>query len=715
MWRARPSMQSALLWVFLACCVTTSLLVWRKESVGARLQDVARLDREAQRIERALLDRFALHENLLRAGSALLAAKPRPSRLDWRIFTRALDLERHYGGIDGLVINAYVPAGQLPDFVGRMRATLDEGFHVFPQSALADHFVITHIEPIEKAGRALGYDIGSEPVRRAAAEAARDTGRAVLSPPLRLITPGGSGRDYLHILPVYAGGAAPAEVEARRAGLVGWISAGYNSLRFVDSILGPPGAYLRVRLHDGVEPIYDSAADGEVAPSDAPLTIVRPLAVGGREWRLSVTSTAAFDEAGAQSAATLALIAGLGLSLATWYAASLLLKGRSQALELADRRGAELAESEHRYREIFLRAKVAELLIDPVDGRIVEANDAAVEWYGWPREELVGKPITEINTLSPEEVGGEMQAARQEKRNHFLFRHRLASGAVRDVEVHSGPLQIGGRVLLYSIVHDITDRRHAETALKDSFSKLANANRELEQFAYVASHDLQEPLRMVTSYLQLLRRRYGGKLDGDADEYIRFAVDGALRMRELIMDLLEYSRIGRTGNPIVAISLAKVIEPAIRNLEVAIREAGAVVEVQPDLPTVSVDELEMSRVFQNLIGNAIKYHAPGRPPCVALSCRRDGREWIVSVADNGIGVEPEYHDRIFQIFQRLHGRNEYSGTGIGLAIAKKVIERHQGRIWLDSRPGEGSVFHIALPVVQVESVEPGLPSGGDAR
>jgi PAS domain S-box-containing protein len=249
---------------------------------------------------------------------------------------------------------------------------------------------------------------------------------------------------------------------------------------------------------------------------------------------------------------------------------------------------------------------------------------------------------------------------------------------------------------LSSTVAQVVQQAAAEEKLRLSFIDLERSNNELEQFAYVASHDLQEPLRMMSSYTQLLARRYRGRLDADADEFIAFAVDGANRMQKLINDLLAYSRVGTRGKGFEPTDCTGVLDQAIANLKAAIEESGAVVTHDP-LPIVMADNLQLVQLFQNLIGNAIKFH--GKEPLrVHVSAGQKENEWVISVRDNGIGIDHQYAERIFVIFQRLHTKEEYPGTGIGLAICKKIVERRGGRIWVESQPGIGSTFYFTIPI-----------------
>lgn len=244
------------------------------------------------------------------------------------------------------------------------------------------------------------------------------------------------------------------------------------------------------------------------------------------------------------------------------------------------------------------------------------------------------------------------------------------------------------------------ERARTQQQLAEKVEELARSNCDLEQFAYVASHDLQEPLRMVAAYTQLLAERYCGKLDDTADRYIGYAVEGATRMQTLLEDLLAFSRVGRHGVTLTQTDVNLAVDEAVKNLTVSMKEHSVILTRNP-LPTIHADRFQLVQLFQNLIGNAIKFRGK-EPPRVTISVEKQGDEWTFSIADNGIGIAPEHKDFIFKVFQRLHTRTEYPGNGIGLAICKKIIEHHGGRIWVESELGSGSNFRFTFPVAAAD-------------
>jgi PAS domain S-box-containing protein len=512
------------------------------------------------------------------------------------------------------------------------------------------------------------------------------------------------------------------------------------------------------------------------------------------------------------------------------------LRTRSLEMEIKERKLVEksLRESEERFRKIFENNHAVMLVIDPVSGKVMDANPAACNYYGYPHDQFVKDlHIFDINMLTEDEIKKEMELAAEGKRTYFNFRHKLANGDIKDVEVYSGKISIDNKELLLSIVHDVTQRKLSQKALRESeekyriivettnegvwmldassktsyvnsrmaqmfgyspeemigkdlfdfmdpdvridaqkylqrrkqglkedhdfkftrkdgtslwaivstnpvfdvkgqyagalgmvtdisgrkrseeelkitLEKLKNSNEELKHFAYIASHDLQEPLRMISSYLQLIERRYKGKLDKDADEFIAFAVDGANRLQDMITGLLAYSRVETQGKSFEKVDFSEVLRIAILNLKVAIQESDALITNDP-LPIVEADGGQFVQVFQNLIANSIKFRSEKQPHihiCAKLISEIEGSKipdaWQFLVKDNGIGIETQHKERLFNIFQRLH-RSEYSGVGIGLSVCKRIIQRHGGNIWFESEFGKGSTFYFTIPIKEAKN------------
>ncbi len=310
-------------------------------------------------------------------------------------------------------------------------------------------------------------------------------------------------------------------------------------------------------------------------------------------------------------------------------------------------------------------------------------KSSPLEYFTSETKKKIAAKILTVFTKGEATVEGELLTKSGKRIPHYFTGKRV---------------KINKQYFLLGVGLDISDKKEAEEKLREAMEELKRSNKELEEFAYVASHDLQEPLRMVSSYTQLLEKRYGNKLDKDAKEFIQFAVDGSNRMQGLIQDLLRYSRVTSKGGDFKKVSTNYALGKAITNLRDKIQQSQAVVH-NDELPTVMADEMQLMRVFQNLIGNGIKF-AGNQSPQINISAEEKNGEWLFSVKDNGIGIEAEYKERIFVIFQRLHGREKYPGTGIGLSICKRIIERHKGKIWVESKPGQGANFYFTLPRIK---------------
>ena len=358
-------------------------------------------------------------------------------------------------------------------------------------------------------------------------------------------------------------------------------------------------------------------------------------------------------------------------------------------------------KSEIRFRTLLESAPDAMVIFDK-DGLIELANLQTERIFGYSSDQLVGQSVDLLVPQALRDRHGldrrvffSAPAQRQMGIGLDLLAVRR-DGTEFPVEISLSPLEGPNGISVTAAIRDVTDRKEAARQLAEKMAELRHSNEELEQFAHIASHDLQEPLRMVASYTQLLAKRYKGRLDADADEFIAYAVDGTQRMKRLIEDLLIYSRAGKRESETRSIESSQALDEALDNLHAAILEGGAQIS-SDQLPAVVADRSWLVQVFQNLVGNAIKYRGD-HPPAIHIFARKTQTEWIFAVADNGIGIAPEYHDRIFVIFQRLHGRGEYEGTGIGLAICKRILQQQGGRIWVESEPGRGSTFYFSLPL-----------------
>jgi PAS domain S-box-containing protein len=360
--------------------------------------------------------------------------------------------------------------------------------------------------------------------------------------------------------------------------------------------------------------------------------------------------------------------------------------------------------SEEKYKTLFNKSPLPKWIYDETTLQFLEVNETAVRTYGYSREDFRGMTILDIRPAEDrqrviEDVGSVRRSPGAYRESQW--RHLKKNGEIIDVDITAHTIAFEGRKARLVVVNDITASRLYEQQLQQLNTDLANraaelsvSNAELERFAYIASHDLQEPLRMVSSFLQLLQKKYGGQIDAKADQYIHYAVDGAERMKALIMDLLEYSRVGKGKEGFGWVDSAEVMAEVGEVFRERIVAARAQVEIGP-LPWVWGDKVQLTQLLQNLVSNALKYMGD-QAPLIRIGAREEEAHWRFFVEDNGIGIDPLFFEKIFIIFQRLHNKNDYSGTGIGLAICKKIVERHGGKIWVESDQQRGSTFFFTI-------------------
>jgi PAS domain S-box-containing protein len=419
-----------------------------------------------------------------------------------------------------------------------------------------------------------------------------------------------------------------------------------------------------------------------------PLIIILPIILG-TIWKWGINS-GLYDNSFSFALLVFSII--IFLSIVLWTTANSIKK-----IEFERNKVREDLRLSNRYNRNLIEASVDPLLtIDP-NGKITDVNNSTEIITGFNRDELIGTDFSDYFTEPPKARSGYQTVFKKGIIQNYELEIKHRDGHITPVRYNASVYKddTNNIIGVFASARDISEIKVAENNLKLKLEELSRSNEELEQFAYISSHDLQEPLRMIASYLQLLERKYKGKLDAKADKYIHFSVDGATRMQNLIDDILDFSRVTTRAKELKLTDLEPIYKEVLSNLEVSIDENKAIISHDP-LPVVMADKTQISQVFQNLINNAIKFRSKDQPK-INISVKKEENQWIFAVQDNGIGINPKHSDRIFEVFKRLHKKREYSGTGIGLAICKKIIERHGGHIWVESELGKGSTFYFTLP------------------
>jgi PAS domain S-box-containing protein len=366
-----------------------------------------------------------------------------------------------------------------------------------------------------------------------------------------------------------------------------------------------------------------------------------------------------------------------------------------------------LQQSEAKFATVFRACPDLITITDVSSGRYLDVNEAFERITGFPRSEVLGRTALDINIwVSPAERERLLAAlAATPHLVDFESRVRRKNGEIFTGLLSAEIVVLDGVSCLIIVGRDISERKRQEEILRFTAEKLERSNIDLERFAHVAAHDLQEPCRTICSYAQLLERHYADQLQGAGKEYLEFLIGGAQRMRALIQGLLSYSRLDAAALPFVTLPLDPLLDHVLADLEAAIDAANATISVNRPLPVVRGDPAQLRQLLANLVSNALKFRTDGRPPRVEIAAQAEGRTCRVSIADNGIGIAPDYATSVFEVFRRLHGPDHYPGTGIGLAICKRIVEAHGGRIWIDSTEGHGCTVTFTLPMVGEEGLE----------
>jgi PAS domain S-box-containing protein len=746
--RATVSHRGISLAFILIAGLSVSLVLFFIVRQAETRRDQADFERRANAPVTAIQDAIDEHIVLLRSIGAFYFSSHTVDRNEFRAFTE--DALRRLPAIKALIWAPNIPAQLRSEHENALRTNGYPSYEIVEPASTgsrqrapdrAVYFPVLYVEPEKPNAAMLGLNLSADPAVLDAMNNATLRGDAASTPMTLLQMTAERERFYQVVVPIYENGAAHQTAAERQQNLGGYalalvrpdtlIDAGLTKLPFQQV------RAVRFQVIDVTAPreaVYISPNSHE-RQDRGDLETRFSLSLAGRTWRITCQPTRSFAS-GNNWQSLGVLIASLLLTLlVAGYLSSMW--GRAAKIEKeVDERTKELARTNASLTdEIASRKQITEALaherylVDALmdtspdhiyfkdeQSRFIRINKAMAHLFKLNNpEEAVGKTDFDFFTAEHAQRAfddeqrilrtGEPLVGREEKET-------WPDGSVTWVSSTKEPLRHpSGKVIgTFGISRDITARKQAEHALAEKAQELQRSNTELEQFAYVASHDLQEPLRMIASYTQLLGRRYKGKLDGEADEFISYAVEGAIRMQVLINDLLAYSRVGTRGKPFTQTDCNEVFSRTLTNLKIAIEEAGAKITHEA-LPRVRADPTQLIQLFQNLLGNAIKFHSPERSPEIhvfaslqpAPDSAEAGEEWLFSVRDNGIGIEEKYFERIFILFQRLHTREQYPGTGIGLAVCKKIVERHGGRIWVESGPGKGSTFYFTIPKIDVST------------
>jgi PAS domain S-box-containing protein len=684
-----------------------TLLIWREAENHVTEQAEATLGRSLERLASALTANALNSVALLDGLRGLFAASDQVDGDEWaRYLDKVHLLERYVGVISvGFAVHVHTP---VRDSEGARIALVDgKPLRIWPGNDHEEYFPIAYVMPgTDASRRVLGYDLGADAERAQTIDRARESDRAAISAridfgefydPQRRI-------GFVIIAPVTSAAAMGSAASRNETGNSGFVYSAMDMRAIVEkSVVDAGGADLAVRISDADA----SSNDGPIF-SDAGFDVAKrfhtaEIQIAGRTWNVLAQEKPG-QHAEAASRMPFAVLVGGSFCALILFAITWVLAGhRARALHFAGLMNTELRKSQRAQQAITDTANAGIITADS-GGNILYMNPSAANSFGVNAPAMIGQTLT---VLMPERY----------RERHLAGLARVANGGPAHVIGHTVemaglrgdgsefPIEVllsdwssDGQAFFTAFVRDITKRKRSEAELEQRTRELERSNADLEQFAYVASHDLQEPLRMVASYVQLLARRYRGRLDADADEFIGFAVDGATRMQRLIQDLLAYARLGRSGKSPIPTHVGECAESATAHLQEAIVESGARVRIDADCEAVVIPS-QLTQVFQNLIANALKFSSEAAPE-VIIDSVREGKWWHIRVRDNGIGIAAQHRDRVFAIFQRLHTRREYPGTGIGLAICRKIVESFGGSIWVESEPGEGSVFHFTLPAAE---------------
>ena len=690
-------------WLIVLCSLVLTFFAWYYSSSQKAARIELQFERESDRVLELVKERMGKYEDALWSGVALIRTTGDDVDFKtWQRYANSIHIEEKYPGINGIGVIHSVPASELETYLARQREQRRD-FGIYPQHEGTENFPISYVIPVRGNEKAVGLDMAHEKNRYRAAKMARDSGESQITGPITLVQDTGKTPGFLFFAPFYKSKdknednavegsieqvTANTSVDERRSRFAGMVYAPFVVEKLMEGTLGKDKRQVGIRISDGDEMIYDEhqghEEDFDPNPMFAESVVVKLF---GRNWKFDIWTAKSFREATSDNQPLTILIGGLimdgflvflflsmtGTSQRSLRLADSMTVQLEKSTKILEKNADELQSSNERLRRFNDAAVGRELWMVVLKEEVNELLERSGNSHRYPMS-----TIDDTRIATPEDQPFASRSPHQELEKKGL-RSKIA-------ELESSQL---------AMLNMMEDAEHSRETLAEMNMALKQSNYDLEQFAYIASHDLQEPLRKVASFCSLLQEEYGERLDDEGRKYLDFAVDGAARMRQLVQDLLLYSKIGSQKRTSKQIDTHAALELAKLNLELLIEETNAKI-TSFDLPKVVAEQREIAQLFQNLIGNAIKYRSE-EPPEIHISSMDSGNCWQFLVSDNGIGIAPEYQEQVFGIFKRLHSRNEYSGTGIGLAICKRIIDQLGGKIWVQQKAEPGCTICFTIP------------------
>lgn len=697
-------------WLVLLGSVLLTLAVWQLTKVQTEERTRERFLREATQVTALVSERMQKYEDALSGGAAAVRSQNNAvGHAEWKRYAETLKIGDKYPGINGIGIIHHVAPETLASYLAKQREERPD-FHVHPPHDRNEFWPITFIEPVAVNAKAVGLDMAHEEGRYSAAIKSRDTGAAQITAPIVLVQDSGNTPGFLFYSPFYSDDLADTP-QARQESFLGLIYAPFIMRKLMEGSLAKARRHVGIKVTDGTQVLYNEHVQSEPDYDPEPLLSYQAtFEMYGRSWTFDIRSALSFREAASNSQPVLVLLGGLFIDALLFVFFTLLARSNQRALQFAEDMSQkyqiqtrETAKKEQQLSAIVEAATDGLITIDAI-GTILNFNPACELMFGYAASEAVGKNIKILMPKSDARRHDRYLSTYRRTKNANIIgigREMLGqrkNGDVFPIDLGISEINLDGQILFSGTVRDISERKKAEREKQQFIEKLAQSNQELERFAFICSHDLQEPMRMIQAYSSKLKTRFEDfefAKDDIAVAYLHHLQDGAQRGQELIRGILAYSKIDNTTKAFTQVDTGDIVT-RVRDL-LTDHEQSKVPNIYfANLPFVQGNETQLLQLFQNIISNGLKYINAGVDAKINVAASDHGSHWEFTISDNGIGIEERHLNKIFEVFKRLHRRDEYPGTGIGLSICKKIVENHRGTISVESQYGHGTTFRFTL-------------------